>query len=207
MIVIAGHNGAGKTTIYDARLRHILAPYIDTHINPDKIEQDLEQALSGQGYTKEELEVFAAEEANRLRRTFLQAEINFSFETVFSDLVGDKAAFMEEARRRGYNVVLLAVGLESIEKSKQRVAYRYEHGGHYVKPEKLEARYPRVLANFALGTKAASLAIFMDNSTDAPESGQGCYRDVAFFEDGSLVSITDDRPEWWAVVAGHLSAK
>lgn len=207
MVVIAGHNGAGKTTIYDARLRPILEPHIDIHINPDEVEKDIEQALRGQGYTKDELEAFAADEANRLRWAYLKAENNFSFETVFSDPKGDKAAFMEEARRRGYNVILLAVGLESIEKSKQRVAYRHAHGGHNVKPEKLEARYSRVLVNFALGAKAASLAIFMDNSIDDPDSGKGCYRDVAFFEDGRLALIAEDAPAWWGIVSGHLSVK
>lgn len=207
MVVIAGHNGAGKTTFYDARLRRFLAPYIDLHIDPDEIEKDYEQSASGQGCTKKERESFAFKEANRLRLSYMDAGRNFSFETVFSDSEGDKAAFMEEARRRGYTVILLAVGLESIQKSKQRVAYRHAHGGHNIEPEKLETRYPRVLKNFALGAKAASLAIFMDNSIDDPGSGKGCYRDVAFFEDGRLVSVAEDATAWWGVVSGHLSMK
>lgn len=207
MVVIAGHNGAGKTTFYDARLRHILEPLIDLHINPDEIEKDYEQSATGQRCIKDERESFALEEAKRLRWMSLEAGTNFSFETVFSDPKGDKAKFMEEARRRGYAVILLAVGLESIQKSKERVAYRHAHGGHNIEPEKLEARYPRVLKNFVLGAKAASLAIFMDNSIDDPDSGKGCYRDVAYFEDGRLVSIAEDAPAWWGVVSGHLSVK
>jgi len=46
------------------------------------------------------------------------------FETVFSDPVGDKVAFLEEAARCGYVVVLCYIGLTGPDQSMQRVAIR-----------------------------------------------------------------------------------
>ena len=204
MIVIAGHNGAGKTTIYNNKIAPLLGELVDLHINADEIEKEIACSPEGQGRNKKELEQMAADEATRRRRFYLQLEVNFSFETVFSDPEGDKAAFMEKARHLGYNIILMAVGLESIEKSKERVAQRHAKGGHNVEPEKLEARYPRVLTNFALGAKVASLAIFMDNSSDNHEDGNGYYQNVACFENGNLIASDDSPPAWWQVVLSQL---
>ena len=133
LVVIAGHNGAGKTTIYRERIAAALAAHLETHINPDEVEQAITVDLGEHSLTKDEFEIRAAEEAARLRQQYLDQETSFSFETVFSDPKQDKVGFMDEARRRGYLVLLIAVGLESIEKSKARVAIRHAKGGHNVR--------------------------------------------------------------------------
>ena len=199
-MVIAGHNGAGKTTIYKERLEAAIAALLDAHINADDIEHAASDDLGRGNHSKEDLERIAAAEATQLRRLYLDQDISFSFETVFSDPVREKTLFMEEARRRGYLVVLFAVGLESIEKSKERVALRHAKGGHNIRVDKLEQRYDRVLRNFAHGVRAASLAIYLDNSEDREEGGADTYWDIAFFEDGVLVSNEESPPEWWLKV-------
>ena len=205
MMVVAGHNGAGKTTIYKERIRDALADHLDIHLNPDEIELEIIEDLGADACTKEEFALLASEEAARLRRQLLDQERNFSFETVFSDSVQDKVNFMAEARRRGYLVVLLAVGLSSIEKSKERVAIRHAKGGHDVPPDRLEGRYPRVLINFAHGARVASLALFMDNSEDWGDDGEDTYWDIAFFEEGRLITSEDFPPNWWHEVLHHIS--
>jgi predicted ABC-type ATPase len=200
LVVIAGHNGAGKTTIYRERIADALAAYLATHINPDEVEQAIIVNLAEHTLTKEEFEILAAEEAARLRQQYLDQEINFSFETVFSDPKQDKVGFMDEARRRGYVVLLIAVGLESIEKSKARVAIRHAKGGHNVREDKIEDRYERVLVNFAHGACVATLAIFFDNSEDRSEDNLDSYWDIAFFENGRLVVKDESPPAWWLQV-------
>jgi predicted ABC-type ATPase len=203
--VIAGHNGAGKTTIYRERIADALSQFLEYHINPDEIELAIVQDLGFGAHSKDEFSRLAAAEANRLRRQLLDQERNFSFETVFSDPKQEKANFMAEARRRGYLVVLLAVGLESVEKSKERVAIRHSKGGHDVPADRLESRYPRVLENFAHGAIAASLALVMDNSEDREDDAQDTYWDIAFFEDGRLVTTDNSPPDWWENVLRHLN--
>lgn len=197
LVVIAGHNGAGKTTIYRERFAGALAGLLTQHMNPDEIERAITLDLGKHSLPKEALGELAAKEVARLRWQYLFQEINFSFETVFSDPVQDKVHFMQEARRRGYVVLLIAVGLNSIELSKARVAIRHAKGGHDVRPDKLESRYPRVLLNFAYGAREASLTIFFDNSEDRSEDDLDTYWDIAFFEDGHLVVKDDSPPAWW----------
>jgi predicted ABC-type ATPase len=197
LVVIAGHNGAGKTTIYSEWIAGALAAHQVTHINPDEVEQAVTLDLGEHSLTKDEFEIHAAKESARLRQQYLDQEINFSFETVFSDPKQDKVGFMDEARRRGYLVLLIAVGLESIEKSKARVSVRYAKGGHNVREDKIEGRYERVLLNFAHGARVATLTIFFDNSEDRSEEGLDTYWDIAFFENGELVVKDISPPAWW----------
>ena len=197
LVVIAGHNGAGKTTLYNERLAAALAGELEEHINPDEVERAITVDLGAGSHTKEEFEELTAKEGSRLRLQYLDRETSFSFETVFSDPVQDKVRFMAEARRRGYLVVLFAVGLDSIEKSKARVTIRHAKGGHNVRPEKLESRYGRVLENFAHGARAATLAIFFDNSEDRSEDDLDTYWGIAFFENGELIVKDESPPAWW----------
>lgn len=197
LVVIAGHNGAGKTTIYNERLAVALAAELEAHVNPDEVERAITLDLGANNHTKDEFEERAAKEAAHLRQQYLDQEISFSFETVFSDPVQDKARFMTKARQRGYLVVLFAVGLDSIEKSKARVNIRHAKGGHNVSPDKLENRYERVLLNFAHGARAATLAIFLDNSEERSEDDLDTYWDIAFFENGELVVKDESPPAWW----------
>lgn len=197
LVVIAGHNGAGKTTIYHELIADALTGFLMEHINPDEIEQAITDDVGENSLSKLEFEIRAANEATRLRQQYLDQETNFSFETVLSDPNQDKVGFLNKARRRGYLVLLIAVGLDSIELSKARVAIRHAKGGHNVPEDKIEGRYDRVLLNFAHGARAATLAIFFDNSKDRSEDNLDTYRDIAFFENGQLVVKDESPPSWW----------
>ncbi|MCW8827591.1 MAG: zeta toxin family protein [Gammaproteobacteria bacterium] len=204
LVVIAGHNGAGKTTIYRERFKGALAAFLATHINPDEVEQTITLDLGENNHTKREFAILAAEESTRLRHQYLEQDTSFSFETVLSDPAQDKVGFMDEARHRGYLVVLIAVGLDSIELSKARVAIRHAKGGHNVPEDKVEGRYERVLQNFAHGARVATLAIFLDNSEDRSEDNMDTYWDIAFFENGELVFKDESPPAWWHQVESTL---
>lgn len=206
LVVIAGHNGAGKTTIYGERIADALTDHLVDHLNPDEIEKAITLDMAEQCLSKEELEEHAAKEVNRLRKQYLEQERNFSFETVFSDPVQDKVGFMKKARQSGYLVVLIGVGLDSIALSKARVAARHANGGHSVPEDKIESRYERVLLNFAHGAHISSLAIFFDNSEDRSEDGLDTYWDVACFENGVLIAKDEPSPTWWNQVEGTFNS-
>ena len=69
--------------------------------------------------------------------------MSFCMETVFSDPYGAKLRFLRECRSKGYIVVLIFVGLDSVELSRGRIMERVEAGGHDVLDEKIVARLPR----------------------------------------------------------------
>src|SRR5450756_2098510 len=91
IVALAGPNGAGKTTFYHAHL----APAALRFVNADVLARELD------------VDPYAATQvADRLRRELIAQRASFVFETVFSDPVGDKLAFLKETAKAGYTVVL-----------------------------------------------------------------------------------------------------
>lgn len=193
LLVIAGHNGAGKTTCYETRLKPQLEPLLSAHINPDEVEKEMRAALGPNALTDKEFSLLAQTEAEQMREDLLDGGESFSFETVGSHI--SKVEFIQRARRQGYVVGLLFVGLESAEKSQERVAARVSRGGHDVPPAKIVSRYISVIENMAMAVRAASVALVVDNSRDG-DPQQARYLDIALFVSGELVSTSGDLPEW-----------
>jgi len=82
IVALAGPNGAGKTIFYHAHLK----PAALRFVNADVLAHELN------------LEPYAAARtADALRRELVRLRESFIFETVFSDPVGDKLAFLKEA--------------------------------------------------------------------------------------------------------------
>lgn len=133
----------------------------------------------------------AARMADVLRRELVARGESFVFETVFSDPVGDKIEFLEEAARLGYVVVLCYVGLSSPDLSVERVAMRVVQGGHDVPDDKLRSRFPRTLGNLKAAISRLPNVLIYDNSDlNVP------YRQVAFLEEGKLRQVQHPVPEW-----------
>ena len=204
LLVIAGHNGAGKSTFYRKYLHAVIAEHIKEHIDPDAIERDIRANWTGAPQSDLEFSMRARDEANELRKMYLDNEIAFSFETVFSDPVSEKINFLKEAVRRGYFVVLLAVGLDSPGKSIQRVALRVSRKGHTVPPDKINERYPRVLNNIAIGVFVVSIALVVDNSEDTNIDDGDAFFPIALFADGELLEYVEAAPEWWRMLQDQL---
>ena len=121
----------------------------------------------------------------------MEAGLSFCTETVFSDPIGAKLRFLEDARSRGFAVFMVFIGLDSPLLSMARVKHRAEHGGHDVPDEKLYARFPRTLANLRAAIPIADEAFLFDNSSyDEP------YRVVAVYERGRLIGQYPPLPRW-----------
>jgi predicted ABC-type ATPase len=148
VVAIAGPNGAGKTTFFYAHL----APAGLRFVNADVLTAELGLAPDG-----------AARMADVLRRELLQRGESFAFETVLSDPVGEKVAFLDEATRRGHTVVLCYIGLAGPEQSIERVAMRVSQGGHEVPDDKLRSRFPRTLANLRAAISRLPHVLVFDN--------------------------------------------
>lgn len=115
VVALAGPNGAGKTTFYRAHLARTGLPFVNADLLSHELDVD---PYSG------------AHLADSLRRALVARGASFVFETVLSDPVGDKAAFLEGAVEQGYTVVLCYLGLDSADQSAQRVQMRVSQGGH-----------------------------------------------------------------------------
>jgi len=176
VVAVAGPNGAGKSTFHAAHLQ----PAGLRFVNADEVGREL-----GVGAYE------AAEAAARIRLALLEQRESFVFETVFSDPVGDKLAFLLRAEKAGYAVVLCFVGLEGPEQSEERVAMRVLQGGHDVPTEKLRERYPRTMGNLRKAIRELPHVLVFDNGDLARP-----FRKVAAFERGRTVERHPPLPRW-----------
>jgi predicted ABC-type ATPase len=176
IVAIAGPNGAGKTTFYRAHLASAGLRFVNADV--------LAAELAVEPYE-------AARLADALRMAMIGPAESFVFETVFSDPVGDKVAFLTEAARCGYVVVLCYIGLSGPDQSAERVAMRVSQGGHDVPDDKLLSRFSRTLANLqAAIARLPQLLIYDNSDLSVP------YRQVAVFEHGHLRDREEPIPAW-----------
>ena len=182
IVALAGPNGAGKTTFYHAHLQ----PAALRFINADVLARELN------------LDPYAAAHvAEALRRQLVEQRESFVFETVFSDPVGAKLAFLKDAASTGYTVVLCFIGISGPEVSEERVAMRVSQGGHDVPAEKLVARFPRTLANLKTAIRALPQVWIFDN-----DDLRTPFRQVAVFENGRRVTLNQTVPAWLTPLLG-----
>jgi len=176
IVAIVGPNGAGKTTFFHAHLASSALRFVNADV--------LAAELATGPYE-------AARLANALRRALLARGESFVFETVFSDPVGERVAFLEEAVRCGYVVVLCYIGLSGPDQSAERVAMRVSQGGHDVPDDKLRSRFPRTLDNLQAAISRLPHVIIYDNSDlNVP------FRQVAAFNHGRLSHLQEPIPDW-----------
>ena len=176
VVAIAGPNGAGKTTFYHAHLK----PSALRFLNADVLAKELD------------IDAYAAARiVARLRDELIEQRESFVFETVFSDPVGDKLAFLKRAQQSGYTVILCFIGINDARTSEERVAMRVSQGGHDVPTEKLITRFPRTLANLKAAIRELPHVWIFDNGDLRTP-----YRQVAVFESGRLTSVKKPIPKW-----------
>lgn len=176
VVAVAGPNGAGKTTFYEAHLQ----PSGLRFVNADELARELQVGAYE-----------AAELASRLRQTLLDQGESFVFETVFSDPVGDKLAFLKQARAKGYTVVLCFIGVDGPAVSEERVAMRVLQGGHDVPARKLKERFPRTMRNLAQALRELPHVLVFDNG-DLTRP----FRKVAEIRDGKVTERHGPPPRW-----------
>ena len=176
VVAIAGPNGAGKTTFFHSHLAVAGLRFVNADV--------MGAELAVKPYE-------AARLADALRRAMLDQGESFIFETVFSDPVGEKTGFLEEAARRGYTVVLCYIGLADPHQSVERVAMRVLQGGHDVPVEKLRDRYARSLNNLeAAILRLPSVLVYDSSDLNA------AYRQIAIFAHGRLCYSQEPIPQW-----------
>jgi len=176
VVALAGPNGAGKTIFYHAHLQ----PAGLRLVNADVLAREMQIDPYAAAHT-----------ADALRRELLQLRESFVFETVFSDPVGDKLGFLQQAVTAGYNVVLCFIGISSTKISGHRVAMRVSQGGHDVPTNKLVARFPRTLANLRDAIRQLPLVLVFDN-----DDLRHPFRQIAVFQEGRLIRRKKSLPKW-----------
>ncbi|MBC7913931.1 MAG: zeta toxin family protein [Pyrinomonadaceae bacterium] len=137
LYIIAGCNGAGKTTASLTILPEVLNCY--EFVNADSIAAGL-SPLNPDSVSFEAGRIML----NRIRH-LLNEGADFAFETTLASRT--YVSLIKEAKLKGYNITLLYFWLSSPDLAIDRVAKRVQHGGHNIPPEVIVRRYYRGLYN------------------------------------------------------------
>ncbi len=188
LIVIAGPNGSGKTSVTSKILHHEWLEDSE-YINPDNVARD----VFGDWNDREAV-LKAANYCNEWRERCLAEKKSHIFETVMSAI--DKVDYILRAKEAGFFVRLFFVSTDSPTINAKRVAKRVLNGGHDVPIPKIISRYDKSIANcVALAPHVDRLYVY-DNSVEDADA-----RILFRMSNGEVVkSYTDDVPDWAKII-------
>lgn len=188
LIVIAGPNGSGKTSVTSKILHHEWLEDSE-YINPDNVARD----VFGD-WNNHESVLKAANYCNEWRERCLSEHKSHIFETVMS--ADDKVNYILRAKEAGFFIRLFFVSTESPTINAKRVANRVLNGGHDVPIPKIISRYDKSIANcIALAPYVDRLYVY-DNSVEDAEA-----RLLFRLSDGELAKrYVGELPSWASTI-------
>lgn len=155
LYIIAGCNGAGKTTASFTILPEVLG--CKEFINADEIAKGLSP------FQPESVAMQAGRIMLARMDELLQKGETFAFETTLATKSYKQK--IEWAQANGYEVTLLFFWLDSPNIAKERVAQRVAEGGHNIPLETIERRYYNGIANlFTIYIDMVDICYIFDNS-------------------------------------------
>lgn len=160
LYIIAGCNGAGKTTASFTILPEVLD--CKEFINADEIAKGLSP------FQPESVAMQAGRIMLARMDELLQKGETFAFETTLATKSYKQK--IEWAQANGYEVTLLFFWLDSPNMAKKRVAQRVAEGGHSIPSETIERRYHNGIVNlFAIYIDMVDICYIFDNSEGRKE--------------------------------------
>lgn len=184
LIIIAGPNGSGKTSITQKFLHHEWAEGT-TYINPDQVAKD----VFGD-WNDSEAVLKAANYCTELREKCLAERKSFVFETVFS--AQDKIDFVIRAKQAGFFIRIFFISTSDPAINASRIAKRVMKGGHDVPISKIISRYNKSIQNCKTIAPIADRLYLYDNSIDGEDA-----RPLFRLSEGIIVKqYSDNIPEW-----------
>jgi predicted ABC-type ATPase len=190
--VLAGTNGAGKSSVGGAAFREKGADYF----NPDEATRRIRS--TNPQVSERDANIAAWQEGKRLLEEAIGKRLVFAFETT---LGGDTiTSLLRRALAEGVEVRVWYVGLVTPELHISRVRARVARGGHDIPAKTIRERYERSRINLIrLLPNLTELRVF-DNSVDAdPASGETpTPLLVLHMRNGKVVAMCDLArvPEW-----------
>ena len=201
--VLAGTNGAGKSSIAGAMLLRQRVEYF----NPDEAARRI--LAANPGISQTQANGAAWHEGKRLLERAIAERLDFAFETTLGGRT--ITALLERPASRGFEVRIWYVGLNGPELHIARVRARVAKGGHDIPEPRIRERYDASRLNLIRLLPSLSELWVYDNSKDAdPDAGVAPEpRLVLHVRHGAVVGPRDLAltPEWAkAIVAAVMKA-
>ena len=173
LYVIAGRNGAGKTTF----AKQFLPNYAECRefVHADLIAGGLS------AFSPESAAILAGRLMLERIKKLANQLIDFGFETTLSGKA--YAGFLKDSKNIGFRIHIFFEWVRSVDIALERVADRVKLGGHKVPEDVVRRRYDKGLSNFHRIYRALSDSwTIFDNSTSTPQI-------VAYEENGELTTF------------------
>jgi len=192
IVVLAGTNGAGKSSVAGAAIRERGSDYF----NPDEATRRILDVNPGIGEREANSQAWL--QGKRLLEDAIASRRNFAFETTLGG--NTIPALLERAHDAGLAVRVWYVGLEGAELHVARVRSRVASGGHDIPEAKIRERYRRSRENLIrLLPKLTELRVF-DNSAEGDPKADGAPspRLILAMLDGKIqeTCAVAEVPEW-----------
>lgn len=190
--VLAGTNGAGKSSIGGAFLRQTGGNYF----NPDEVARRILAVTPG--LTQADANSQAWMEGVRQLQSAIRSRCDYYFETT---LGGESITrHLEAALAGGLDVRIWYVGLDSAELHLARVAARVSKGGHDIPETDIRRRFDDSRINLIRLIPVLTELVVYDNSTEAdPARGKlPLPRLCLHLERGQILAPSDlgSTPDW-----------
>ena len=190
--VLAGVNGAGKSSIGGAAIRGLGGEYF----NPDEAARQVVQA--NPQLPQEEANGLAWQQGRRLLERAIAEHLDFAFETTLGGNTIPR--LLSAAARQGIEVHVWYAGLASPEQHVERVRARVRRGGHDIPEADIRRRYRHSRLNLVALLPALTSLRLYDNSAEADPATGVAPTPVLVLElrRGAIVRSTDLArvPEW-----------
>jgi len=199
--VLAGVNGAGKSSIGGAMIRASGSDYY----NPDEAARALIAANPGLEQVK--ANAAAWRQGKRLLERAIAERLDFAFETTLGG--GTMTQLLADAAEAGFEVRIFYVGLASAELHLDRVSRRVRAGGHDIPEADIRRRWRHSRMNLVRLLPVLTELRVYDNSADADPIAGNAPRPtlVLHVDHGEIVAPQDlSKTPTWArpIVAAAL---
>ena len=184
--IIAGINGAGKTSLY--RVLKETDNDLGVRVNIDEL------ALEQGDWRDPRAQIHAGRAAMAMISEQIEKGNSFHLETTLPG-----AAIVRQinaAKEKGFTVTLYFVGIDRLGVALERVHLRMANGGHGIADEFIIKRYAQLNANLRQVLPLCDNAILFDNTVK--------FRQIAILENKKLVDCDSDLPYWFIELIDEL---
>lgn len=183
--IIAGINGAGKTSLY-----HVLrdSENLGNRVNIDEI------AKSYGDWFDQKVQIRAGRDAMNIIMDNIEKGTSFHIETTLPGAAIIKQ--INKAKEKGFNIVLYYVGIDDIKVAIDRVHRRMAKGGHGVPDKFIIKRFSQLNNNLRQILPLCDGAFLFDNTTK--------FRQIAILENKRLIDCDRDLPYWFIDLIDEL---
>lgn len=176
LFVIAGCNGAGKSTFSNSLTPNFLTPF-----DYDKHYLEIYNSLFDSELRDRIAHNMAKNALKKAIQKSISERIDFSYETNFNST---PLYWPDIFKNANFNIELIYFCLNSVKEAKRRVQIRVENGGHFVPEKEIENRFFQGYKNLDTHFKKFNIVHLLDSSNYGKEPNH-----LISFDNGDFAAI------------------